>query len=145
MSDAPAAVEASVVSNEIFTKAQGYQSWSKFAANQTRMKSVTHMNMYVLTYHNDIVANAIVNKTLPLPDGALIVKENYAAVIDSMPMALTIMYKQQGDWYWLQAMPDGKVFLDDQRKPLEGKDVAMCVSCHRKSSNDAVMLHDFTM
>jgi mono/diheme cytochrome c family protein len=62
-------------------------------------------------------------------------------------MAITVMSKQNGSWYWLEATPDGKVIVDDMMDkgaPLEGKDVAMCVGCHTSAAdNDMVFTHDF--
>jgi hypothetical protein len=70
-----------------------------------------------------------------LPDGAIIVKENYSA--DKKLGALTVMYKvkgynpQAGDWFWVKYLPDGKV-------AVEGK-VDACINCHASAkANDYV-------
>jgi len=103
------------------------------------------MNMFVVTFHNDIVTQAITEKTLPLPDGAIIVKQNLAKATDTQPMAVTVMSKQSGAWYWLEATPDGRAILDSMGTPLEGTDVAMCINCHGvHASNDDVITHDFS-
>ena len=103
--------------------------------------------MYVLAHHNDVVGQAIADKTLPLPDGSIIVKDNFAKADDSMPMAVTVMSKQGGKWYWIEASPDGMVMVDqmmDVGAPLEGNDVKMCVGCHVSwKDNDYVGTHVF--
>ncbi len=47
------------------------------------------------------------SKTLLLPDGALIVKQNNMKA-DESPHALTIMSKRGGQWYWLEACPTAR-------------------------------------
>jgi len=120
----------------------------KFADNAVPKQSASHMKMWVVTYHNDIVKTAMANKTLPLPDGAIIVKENMAKETDTTGMP-TVMAKQGGKWYWIEATPDGKVVVDtmmDKGKPLESYDPNMCTGCHvqQKDKNDWVFVHDFS-
>jgi hypothetical protein len=139
--------EPSAESKALWTKIQGYSSWAKFSENQTPVASKSHMDMYVVTHHNDIVADAITNNTLPLPDGSILVKDNFPSADATMPMAVTVMSKEGGEWYWLEATPDGKVVIDsmmDKGKPLEGKGVMMCVGCHDGAKdNDQVFTHKF--
>jgi len=78
------------------------------------------------TYVNKIAYDAIMGKQGMLPDGSIIVKENYSP--DKKLGALTVMYKvkgynpQAGDWFWVKYLPDGKV-------AVEGK-VEACINCH---------------
>ncbi len=140
-------VEPTADTKALLAKTSDYKTWTKFAENATPVASESHMKMFVVTYHNTVVGDAVTSKTLPLPDGAIIVKENYPTADAQMPMALTIMSKQSGSWYWAEVTPDGKVVVDammDKGKPLEGTDVKMCVSCHTtKKDNDWVFVHDF--
>lgn len=145
MTPGPAMQQASAETQSVLALTAGYRSWSKFAENPALKPSPTHNNMQVISYYNDVVGQAIAAKTLPLPNGALIVKENWAAATDAGPMALTIMHKQGADWYWSQVTPDGKVFLDGMGVPLEGKSVPMCVNCHQTNVNDGLRTHDFSM
>jgi hypothetical protein len=141
----PQTVAPSAASSALLAQISGYQSWPTFTENSTPKQSASHMNMFVVTYHNDVVTQAISGKTLPLPDGAIIVKQNLAKATDTQPMALTVMSKQSGSWYWLEATPDGKVILDTMGKPLEGTDVTMCITCHGMHvSNDDVITHNFS-
>ena len=141
----PQTAAPSAASSALLAETSGYQSWPTFSENSTPKESASHMNMFVVTYHNDVVSQAISGKRLPLSDGAIIVKQNLAKATDTQPMALTFMSKQSGTWYWLEATPDGKVILDSMGKPLEGTDVTMCINCHgMHASNDDVITHDFS-
>jgi hypothetical protein len=141
----PQTATPSAASSALLAGIAGYQNWPKFPENSTPKQSASHMNMFVVTFHNDVVTQAISAKTLPLPEGAIIVKQNLAKATDTQPMALTVMSKQSGAWYWLEATPDGKVILDSMGKPLEGTDVAMCANCHdMHASNDDLITHDFS-
>lgn len=144
---APTLFDPSPETQAVWTEIQGYASWPKFAGHETIAPSASHGNMHVLTYHNDVVSMAITNKTLPLPDGALVVKENYTNPDDATPAVLTIMAKRSGAWYWVRATPDGKVFPDPTTNdPMEGSDVPKCVGCHMGAqANDMIFLHDFSM
>jgi hypothetical protein len=140
-------VAPSAETRGVWAKLDGYQSWPKFPENQTRAPSESHMNMLVLSYYNEVVGQAMTGGTLPLPEGAIIVKDNFASATDAMPMAITVMAKQNGQWYWLEATPNGEVIVDDMMdkgKPLEGNNVVMCVGCHNGAkSNDFVFTHKF--
>lgn len=78
------------------------------------------------TYVNKTAYMAIEKKTGMLPDGSIIVKENYTP--DKKLAALTVMYKVKGynpaagDWFWAKYLPDGKI-------AVEGK-VQACIDCH---------------
>lgn len=141
---APETTEPSPDTQAIWTQIADYaKSWTVLGAS-TPAPSMSHANMYVVTYHNDVVGDAIANNTLPLPDGAILVKDNFMSPDDAMPMAVTVMAKQAGAWYWIRATPDGKVFVGPDQKPMEG-DVAMCAGCHSGAAdNDSVFSHDFT-
>lgn len=64
----------------------------------------------------------------PMPDGAIIVKENYGKDQKTL-MALTPMYKIKGynpdggDWYWAKYGADGAVEAAGQPKG--------CINCHQ--------------
>jgi len=133
----------SVDSQAVLAQAKDYASWPTFAENAEPMASKGHMNMFVVTYHNQIVTAAIDAHTLPLPDGAIIVKENRMQA-DQPAHALTIMSKQGGQWYWLESSPDGSQVITMNDLPLEGTDVPMCAKCHDDvANNDYVFTHSF--
>jgi hypothetical protein len=81
-----------------------------------------------------------------LPDGSIIIKENYAADGETLA-AITIMYRskgynpESGDWYWAKYNPDGSVAT----KPTEQAPIRLagkpngCIECHGGADGD-----DFT-
>lgn len=88
-------------------------------------------------YISPIGSDALNEKIGFMPDGALIIKENYSAeaVLDN----LTVMYKVPGyddannDWFWAMIGVDGQV-------RVEGK-VEGCQQCHgARRDNDFVMV-----
>lgn len=134
----PAAATAPVLA-----AANGYASWSKFPERQQPAKSQGHMGMFVLAFHNKVVGEAITAKTLPLPDGAVIVKEEMMSA-DAKPMSVTIMSKQGGEWYYVKASPDLMKVMTMNDMALEGTSVGMCKDCHDNGSdNDFVLTHKF--
>jgi len=140
---APMLTDASADTTALWGDISGYAKWGHFPESTELTQSKTHNNMFVISYINDVVAKAASDGTVPLPDGAIIVKENYAKKDDATPMALTVMSKMGQDWYWAQGTPDGKVFVGPDG-PLEGKDVGMCVMCHGAATdNDSVLTHTF--
>lgn len=48
-------------------KTDSYATWPTFTENSAPKPSKAHMNMYVVTFHNDVVTAAIAAHTLPLP------------------------------------------------------------------------------
>jgi len=64
----------------------------------------------------------------PMPEGAIIVKENYGKDQKTL-MAITPMYKvkgynpEAGDWFWAKYEPSGKA--------LKSGKVKGCIDCHR--------------
>ena len=82
---------------------------------------------------NDAAFAALAKKRFPLPDGAVIVKENYDA--NGRLYNLAVMRKvkgynpEGGDWFWGYFTPEGGVLF-------EGKP-ALCIGCHaQKKASD---------
>ncbi len=78
------------------------------------------------TFTNDIAYDAIQDKVNPLPEGSIIVKENYTP--ERELAAITFMVRMDGynpdggDWYWAKVQPDGTV--EAAGSP------AGCIGCH---------------
>lgn len=86
-------------------------------------------------FANDVAFEALAQKRFPLPEGAVIVKENYDA--EGRLYNLAVMRKvkgynpEGGDWFWGYFTPEGGVLF-------EGKP-ALCVGCHaQKKASDWV-------
>jgi len=138
-----ATAPASAETKALLAKIQGYKKWPKFPENAQPAFSKQHDKMWVLAYYNDVVGRAIQARTLPLPDGAIIVKDNMASADAPEPTVLTTMSKQGGHWYWAETTPNGNVVVLDG-KPAEGFRVAECSNCHAQAAdNDQVYTHEF--
>lgn len=135
--------DPSAATAPVLAAAKGYTSWSKFAENQQPNKSEGHMGMMVLAFHNKVVGDAIAAKTLPLPDGAVIVKEEMMGA-GAAAQSVTIMSKQGGEWYYVKASPDLMKVMTMNDMALEGTAVGMCKDCHDNGAdNDFVLTHKF--
>ncbi len=90
-------------------------------------------------YISPIAADSLTEQLGFMPDGAIIIKENYTP--DSVLENITIMYKVDGfnpehnDWFWGMVAATGEV-------RAEGK-IQGCQSCHgARPENDYVLVGD---
>jgi Cytochrome P460 len=93
--------------------------------------------MLLTTYLNQAALEALNDKAGSVPDGAIIVRENYMP--DGTYDAMTVMYKVQGynpdhnDWFFTKIGADGTVQAEGQ---VEG-----CQACHSaRRDNDYIMM-----
>ena len=83
-------------------------------------------NALITTYLNPSALDALMGKKGTMPEGAIIVKENYTS--DGEFEAHTVMYKKAGfnpdhnDWFWLKVLEDGTI-------KEEGRSES-CLACH---------------
>ena len=82
---------------------------------------------------DDLALEALFQKRFPLPEGVILVKENYMP--DGQLAAITVMQKiagfnpEGGDWSWAKYAPDGSVQASGQ--------VGGCIGCHaQKKASD---------
>ncbi len=108
-------------------------AWRLWPGTTEMQASAAPHGATVSTWINELAYNAIQNRAGRMPDGAIIVKENFMP--DRTLAALTVMYKSTGfdpannDWFWLQQTPDGAALA-------EGR-VAGCTNCHNAvAAND---------
>jgi hypothetical protein len=89
--------------------------------------------MLLTTYMNDVAYDALMSSHETMPEGAIIVKENYTADDTTFDSATT-MYKVEdyndefNDWFWLKNSPDGAI---DAEGKVEG-----CQSCHQAAADN---------
>lgn len=86
-----------------------------------------------------------------LPNGSIIVKENYSQADPKDLKAITVMYRSKGynpeggDWYWIKYNPDGTVATTSNEvdaKKIFGK-VNNCLNCHQQAKgNDFTFFND---
>lgn len=121
---------------------RGYEKWPHFAENTTPKRSLAHHGLWVLVFHNEVVSAAVAKHQLPLPDGSILVKENRLTPAGGVVL-LTVMSKQHGRWFWLEATPEGRV-IRAGGETVAGFGVKACAGCHEQNvDNDSVFSHPF--
>jgi hypothetical protein len=127
--------EATALMN--YLQSVNYQNnWELWPGKGEKYEGPPPHGMLLTTYLNEAAFNALTGNAESLPDGSIIVKENYTpeGVLD----ATTVMYKVSGynpehnDWFWTKIAADGTV-------QEEGK-VEGCQTCHgQQSDNDYIL------
>ena len=119
------------------TKKDPYMKWDLMPGTTRMRQGMEPHGALQNVYVNKLALKAIKDKAGMLPDGAIIVKENYAP--DGKPGAITVMSKKKGynpeagDYMWLKYGPDMKIQAEGKADP--------CIKCHTKAKdNDYVML-----
>lgn len=127
-------VDPAAVWKEI-TETSDYTKWSFWPDHKGMQPGKAPHGPFHKVYVNDLALNA---KTVPFPDGAIVVKENYSK--EKKLAAITIMKKikgynpEGGDWYWVKYSPEGKA---DKAGKVQG-----CIKCHgAHKMNDYVFVH----
>lgn len=115
------------------TATHPYTGWGYWPGKYGMYPGKTPHGAYLKMYANGIALKAA-REGKPMPDGAIIVKENYGKDKKTL-MAITPMYKVSGynpaggDWWWAKYGPDGKVMASGKVKG--------CINCHRaQMAND---------
>jgi hypothetical protein len=111
-------------------KTNPYTKWAMWPGKEGMLEGKSPHGKYVRIFVNRVALEAA--KTgKPMPDGAIIIKENYK---DTNALAvLTPMYKVKGynptagDWYWTKIAANGKVLGEGK---LKG-----CIRCHEAVKN----------
>lgn len=115
---------------------EGYASkWKMWPKTTEMYPGPEPHGAFLTTYVNDPALKAITGKRGKFPDGAIIAQDNYSK--NKKLKFISVMYKvkgyntQDGDWFWAQYKPDGRI-------ESEGK-VDECIKCHAaQKSNDYV-------
>ena len=108
------------------TQTNPYQKWEFWPGHAGMYPGKSPHGAYLKLYANAPAIKAA-KAGLPMPEGAIIVKENYGKDQKTL-MAVTPMYRIKdynpaaGDWFWVKYGPDGKVLADGKPKG--------CISCH---------------
>ena len=89
--------------------------------------------MLLTTYMNDVALEALNAQAGSMPDGAIVIKENYMP--DSTFAAVTVMYKRSGynaehnDWFFTKHLPSGVLDTMPNGMDMEGR-LPGCQNCH---------------
>ena len=118
------------------------ENWQLWPDKGTFYTGQEPHGMLLTTYLNDVALEALRGSATVLPEGAVVVKENYTP--DSTLAAVTVMYKaaagynpDHNDWFFSKHLPDGS--LDQMNgMALEGR-LDGCQNCHgAQSANDYI-------
>ncbi len=119
----------------MITNENSYTNWSFWPDHRGMQPGHAPHGPFNKVYVNEPAMKAA--KT-PMPDGSVVVKENYSK--NKKLAAITVMKKIKGynpdggDWFWVKYSPDGKA---DKSGRVEG-----CIKCHEAhSANDYVFVH----
>lgn len=91
------------------TKTVDYRSWPLWPGKGSLYQGQHPHGAFLTTYVTPEAAKAISARAGRLPDGAMVVKENYSA--DKQLAAITVMYRikgynpEGGDWFYLKYAP----------------------------------------
>jgi hypothetical protein len=109
------------------TRQNDYHHWSMFPGKIAMYPGQHPHGAFLTTYVSDTTLEALENRTGQLPDGAIVVKENYSP--EKELAAVTVMYRkagynpESGDWFWLKYDPSGEILAEGR---VEG-----CINCHK--------------
>lgn len=107
-------------------------TWQRWPGTDTLYEGNDPHGMLLTTYVNEVAREAIVGAAGSMPDGAIVVKENYMP--DSTFDAITTMVKVDGynpdhnDWFWVKQSPVGVVEVEGR---VEG-----CQNCHQSVADN---------
>ena len=129
----PDTTAASVIAH--LEESEYQSSWELWPGKGEKYEGGEPHGMLLTTYLNPAAYDALTGKEGLMPNGAIIVKENYTPAGDFA--ANTVMYKSSGynpdhnDWFWLKVLADGTI---DKEGMVEG-----CQTCHGEvQDNDYV-------
>lgn len=124
--------------HQYITQANPYEQWDLWPGTEKFYKGTEPHGALLTTYVNEPALKAL-NNDQELPDGSIIVKENYTP--DKKLAAVTVMYKKDGynleagDYFWLKYAKDGEIEAEGKAKG--------CINCHRSAQgNDWLFIND---
>ena len=109
------------------TSCNPYLGWGTWPGYPGIYPGKSPHGAFLKLYANGLALKAA-REGKPMPEGAIIVKENYGKDQKTL-MAITPMYKVKGynpdagDWFWAKYEPTGKA--------LKSGKVKGCIDCHR--------------
>jgi hypothetical protein len=119
------------------------ENWSLWPGTEAFYQGGQPHGMLLTTYVNDAALGALKSGASAMPDGAIVVKENYMP--NQKLAAITVMYKSRGynsehnDWFFTKHLPSGELDqmeMNGMKMPMEGR-LPGCQNCHlAKRDND---------
>ncbi len=108
------------------TKDSPYTEWRMWPDKKALYMGTVPHGALLTTYVNGGARKAVIQGAGVMPNGAIIVKENYRP--DKEMVAVTVMYKvagqdpKNGDWFWAKYSPKGDIMVAGC--------APMCIACH---------------
>lgn len=129
-----------------YLKANNYSNWAPVPGTSGGLYPGSGPHGALLKMYMNRTA---VGNVEDLPEGSVIVKENYGE--DQTLLAITVMYRakgynvKSGNWYWVKYNPDGTVARTSTEagfKKIRGS-VKSCIDCHTDAGGgDFVFFND---
>ena len=123
------------------TEENNYTTWDLWPNTSELFEGTEPHGAFVTVYISDEASDAIEDGAGVMPDGSMIVKENYNP--EEELVAITVMYKvedydpEHNDWFWAKYSSNGTV-------EAEGK-VLSCIGCHEaRKDNDYIFTGNIT-
>lgn len=123
-------------------EAKYQESWQLWPGKEAYYEGTDPHGRLLTTYLNETALAALNGDAAMMPEGAIVVKENYMP--DSTLAAITVMHKvaagynpDHNDWFFAKFQPSGALEMaPDGSMALEGR-VPGCQACHgQQKDND---------
>ncbi len=115
-------------------QAAAYQSnWGLWPDKGELYTGQVPHGMLLTSYLNEAAMGALTSHAGSMPDGAIVIKENYMP--DSTLAAVTVMFKKSGydgehnDWFFAKYLPSGELDKAPNGMAMAGR-VPGCQNCH---------------
>lgn len=129
---------------EVLSAISGYSSW-EVLSEEFQPAAGPH-GAFIRTHANSTAGGAITGESFPFPEGSVLLKEVYDE--EQELMALDVMAKRDGEWFWLGANAAGTEVREMDGMALQGA-IPMCVGCHAGTSpsapTDFVFLQEYDL
>lgn len=108
-------------------------NWGLWPGKGELYKGQVPHGMLLTSYLNEAAMGALTSHAGSMPDGAVIIKENYMQ--DSTLAAVTVMFKRSGydgehnDWFFAKYLPSGELDKAPNGMAMVGR-VPGCQNCH---------------
>jgi len=117
------------------SEAEYQRNWSHWPGKEPLYEGAEPHGVLLATYVNPVAQEALEGGKGELPEGSIIVKENYTPQEELA--AVTVMFKSTGynpdhnNWFWLKRLANGTVEASGR--------VDSCQACHMASKRDYLM------
>ena len=131
-------IDPSQDSADLLEDIENYGEWDHHAGVDTHFESGHPGDVWVIAYANEAGIETVEQEQIPVPEGAIFVKEEYDGDGVEDPSAVTVMAKlsdEMGDWYWLKSDPELEQVMEMEGMALEGTEDLGCIGCHAEAAD----------